>query len=98
LSCANHDAKWNWSWYCNKDLDKRAAEADAMSDPTMAAKRIDLWRRIFTDVMADAPWVPIFYEKAIGIHSLRVTGPNGALGDPLHIPANYDEVYVTDGS
>ena len=30
---------WNWAWYCNKDLDGLAAEADAMSDP---AKRVSV--------------------------------------------------------
>ncbi|MBI2253424.1 MAG: ABC transporter substrate-binding protein [Proteobacteria bacterium] len=92
------DGGWNWSWYCNNDLQQRAAEANAISDPAKTAKRTDLWRGIFADVMADAPWVPVFYEKAIGIHSPRVTGPNGALDDPLHVPANYDEIYVMDGS
>ena len=24
---------WNWSWYCNEELDKLAAEADAITDP-----------------------------------------------------------------
>ena len=28
---------WNWSKYCNKDLDARAEQADAMADPEMIA-------------------------------------------------------------
>ena len=33
------DGGWNWSWYCNKDLDKRAAEANAITDPAKANER-----------------------------------------------------------
>ncbi|MBI2253425.1 MAG: ABC transporter substrate-binding protein [Proteobacteria bacterium] len=91
------DGGWNWSWYCNKDLDKRAGEANAMTDPAKAAERAAAWGKIFTDLMTDAPWAPIFNEKAVGIHSKRVAGPNGIFADPIHIPVNYDEVYATDG-
>jgi len=91
------DGGWNWSWYCNKDLDKRAADANAMTDPAKAAERATAWGKIFTDLMTDAPWAPIFNEKAVGIHSKRVAGPNGIFADPIHIPVNYDEVYATDG-
>ncbi len=91
------DGGWNWSWYCNKDLDKRAAEANAITDPAKAAERAAAWGKIFTDLMGDAPWAPIFNEKAVGIHSKRVAGPNGIFADPIHIPVNYDEVYATDG-
>ena len=91
------DGGWNWSWYCNKDLDKRAAEANAMTDPAKANERAAAWGKIFTDLMTDAPWAPIFNEKAVGIHSKRVAGPNGIFADPIHIPVNYDEVYATAG-
>ena len=30
---------WNWSWYCNEELDKQAAEADAITDPAKAEER-----------------------------------------------------------
>ncbi len=46
---------WNWSWYCNEALDKRAVEADSMSDPAKASERQAVWGKIFTDIMADAP-------------------------------------------
>ena len=49
---------WNWAWYCNKDLDAKAAVADAMSDPAKAQKREGLWRSIYIELMEDAPWVP----------------------------------------
>jgi ABC-type transport system substrate-binding protein len=87
---------WNWAWYCNEELDKRAEEANAMTSPADAEKRAAAWGKIFTDIMADAPWAPIFNEKAYVIHSARITGPEGIFADPIHIPVNYDEVYATD--
>ncbi|WP_368412749.1 ABC transporter substrate-binding protein [Dongia sp.] len=87
---------WNWSWYCNEALDKRAREANAITDPAKAGERAIAWGKIFTDLMADAPWAPVFNEKAYVVHSKRVAGPNGIFADPIHIPVNYDEVYATD--
>ena len=34
---------WNWSWYCNEEIDKRATAADAMADPAKAAEREAAW-------------------------------------------------------
>ena len=97
LGCAGAvEGGWNWSWYCNPDLDKRADEANAMTNPADAEKRAAAWGKIFTDLMADAPWAPVFNEKAYVIHSARIAGPQGIFADPIHIPVNYDEVYATD--
>ena len=90
------DGGWNWAWYCNPDLDKRAEEANAMTNPADADKRAAAWGKIFTDLMADAPWAPVFNEKAYIIHSKRIDGPKGVFADPIHIPVNYDEIYATD--
>jgi oligopeptide transport system substrate-binding protein len=87
---------WNWSWYCNEAIDKRAAEADAMVDPSKADERIDAWRGIFDDIMADAPWAPIFNEQRFTMHSAGVAGPDAIFVDPVHIPVHYDYVYATD--
>jgi oligopeptide transport system substrate-binding protein len=87
---------WNWAWYCNPDLDKRAEEANAMTNPADADKRAAAWGKIFTDLMTDAPWAPVFNEKAYIIHSARIAGPEGVFADPIHIPVNYDAVYATD--
>lgn len=87
---------WNWAWYCNEALDKRAAEANAITDPAKSAERAAAWGKIFTDLMADAPWAPVFNEKAYVVHSKRVQGPDGVFADPIHIPVNYDEVFATD--
>ncbi len=84
---------WNWSWYCNDDLDKRAAAADAMSDPAKAAERTSAWGEIFTDVMKDAPWVPVINERRVVAKSLRMGGADNIYIDPTRV-INYDAIYV----
>ena len=85
---------WNWSWYCNKDLDKLGAEADAVTDPAKKAEREEMWRKIFIKIMDDAPWAPVFNELRFTMHSPRVKGDDSWFVDPVHIPVHYDEVYV----
>ena len=87
---------WNWSWYCNADLDAKAVEADSMADPSQNDARLALWREIYAGVMADAPWVPIYNEETYSLKSPRVGGADGLFVDPVSIPVNYDYVYVTD--
>ncbi|OSQ50070.1 ABC transporter substrate-binding protein [Thalassospira alkalitolerans] len=85
---------WNWSWYCNEELDAEASKADAMADPSQAEARIDLWRDIFTKVMDDAPWVPVFNEQRYTIRSPRLVAEDAILVDPVHIPVHYDYIAV----
>ena len=87
---------WNWAWYCNEEIDKRATEADSMADPAQSEERIAKWRDIFTDIMEDAPWAPVFNEKRYTMKSPRLDGPEGIFVDPVHIPVHYDYVYVKD--
>jgi len=97
LGCAGAiSGGWNWSWYCNPDLDKRAAVADAMTDPAKAADRNKAWASIFADVMKDAPWVPIMNEIRYTMHSPKVGGDPAVFNDPIHIPVDYDYIYETD--
>lgn len=84
---------WNWSWYCNEALDKRAIEADSMSDPAKVAERQAAWGKIFTDIMADAPWVPIINERRVVAKSLRMGGPDNIYIDPTRV-INYDAIFV----
>jgi len=88
---------WNWSWYCNKDIDSRAAQADAMVDPSQTAARVALWRSVFDDVMKDAPWVPVFNEDFYTMHSARIEGRNNYFVSPTHIPIYYEELHAKDG-
>jgi ABC-type transport system substrate-binding protein len=94
LGCAGAvQGGWNWSWYCNADLDKRAVEADSMSDPAKAAERQKVWGKIFTDIMADAPWVPVINERRVVAKSLRMGGADNIYIDPTRV-INYDAIYV----
>ena len=85
---------WNWSQYCNKTLDADAVKADAMTDPAKADERQKLWGSVFTRAMDEAPWVPIFNEKRITMKSSRLGGDNSLYIDPVHIPVNYDHIFI----
>jgi peptide/nickel transport system substrate-binding protein/oligopeptide transport system substrate-binding protein len=84
---------WNWSWYCNEAMDKRAAAADAISDPAKKNERIEAWKGIFTDIMADAPWIPIFNERRVVAKSKRMGGADNVYIDPTRV-INYDAIFV----
>jgi oligopeptide transport system substrate-binding protein len=95
LGCAGAvQGGWNWSWYCNEELDAKAAEADSIVDPARAAEREQKWREIFIQIMEDAPWAPIFNEQRFTMRSERMAGDDALYVDPVHIPINYDYVYV----
>jgi ABC-type transport system substrate-binding protein len=97
LGCAGAvEGGWNWSKYCNKELDARAAKADAMVKDDQAEARIAEWRAIFDDVLKDAPWAPIFNEKRFTYHSSRLGGDPALFTDPIHIPVNYDYIFAKD--
>lgn len=86
---------WNWSWYCNKDLDARAIAADSMSDPAKAAERQAEWGKIFTDIMADAPWIPLTNERRVVAKSPRMGGSGDIYIDPTRV-INYDAIFVKE--
>lgn len=97
LGCAGAvKGGWNWSWYCNKDMDARATAADSMADPAMAAERAQKWKLIFTDIMKDAPWVPVFNEQRFTMRAKRIGGADSLFVDPVRIPINYDYIYIKD--
>ena len=97
LGCAGAvQGGWNWSWYCNEELDARAAEADAMTGAENADARIEAWKSIYLDVMADAPWVPVFNEQRFTLTSDKIAGDDSLFVDPVHIPVNYDYIYSKD--
>ncbi|PHP26601.1 ABC transporter substrate-binding protein [Limimaricola cinnabarinus] len=97
LGCAGAvPGGWNWSWYCNEELDAMAAEADAMADPAQAEARLGKWSDVYMKVMEDAPWVPVFNEQRYTMKSERMGGDDALYVDPVSIPVNYDYVYVTE--
>lgn len=97
LGCAGAgEGGWNWSKYCNEELDAQAAAADAMIDPAKAADRYKAWSDVYMGVMEDAPWVPVFNEQRFTMKSARLGGPDAIFVDPVHIPVNYDYVFDKD--
>jgi oligopeptide transport system substrate-binding protein len=97
LGCAGAvEGGWNWSWYCNEDLDKMATEADSVTDPAKADERSKMWSEIYGKIMEDAPWVPVFNEQRFTMKSPRMGGADALYVDPVSIPVNYDYVFVTD--
>ncbi|NBF03079.1 ABC transporter substrate-binding protein [Pseudomonas sp. Fl5BN2] len=95
LGCSGAvEGGWNWALYCNQALDAEAARADSMARPEQQAERTALWKKIFTEVMADAPWVPIFNEQRFTVRSARMGGDDSLYVDPVHIPVNYDHIWV----
>jgi ABC-type transport system substrate-binding protein len=97
LGCAGAvEGGWNWSKYCNKDLDSRAEKADALVKADQAEARIAEWKAIFDDVLKDAPWAPVFNEKRFTYHSARLGGDPALFTDPIHIPVNYDYIFAKD--
>ena len=93
LGCAGAtQGGWNWSWYCNEEIDARAAEADAMVGDDEA--RMEAWRQIYVDIMEDAPWAPVFNEQRFTYHSDAIAGPDRLFVDPVHIPVNYDYIHA----
>jgi ABC-type transport system substrate-binding protein len=94
LGCAGAvQGGWNWSWYCNEAMDKRAAAADSISDPAKRGERAEAWKGIFTDIMADAPWIPIFNERRVVAKSKRMGGADNIYIDPTRV-INYDAIFV----
>ena len=97
LGCAGAvPGGWNWSWYCNQELDKKATAADAITDPAKEEERLKAWRDIFTQIMDDAPWAPVFNELRFTMKADRIGGPDAWFVDPVHIPVNYDVVFAKD--
>jgi len=97
LGCAGAaEGGWNWSKYCNEELDAKATAADSMIDPAKQADRYKAWSDVYMGVMADAPWVPVFNEQRFTMKSARLGGPDAIFVDPVHIPVNYDYVFDKD--
>lgn len=96
LGCAGTgDGGWNWSKFCDESIDALATEADSFTDPA-APERLEMWSEVYQQVMAQAPWVPVFNEQRYTMKSPRMGGDDALYVDPVSIPVNYDYVYVTE--
>lgn len=95
LGCAGAiEGGYNWSFYCNKDIDARAAAADAITDPAKAKERLEVWKGIFADVMKDAPWVPLVNARRYALKSEKIDGDPSYFQDIITQPFPYDAVWV----
>ena len=95
LGCAGAgDGGWNWSKFCDTDLDAKATAADSLADPAKSAERLALWSEVYVGVMDAAPWVPVFNEERYTMKSERMGGADALFVDPVSIPVNYDYVFV----
>ncbi|MCE6959836.1 ABC transporter substrate-binding protein [Cereibacter sphaeroides] len=96
LGCAGAgEGGWNWSKFCDKELDALATEADSFRDPADPA-RLAKWSEVYVKAMEQAPWVPVFNEQRYTMKSARMGGEDALYVDPVSIPVNYDYVYVTE--
>jgi ABC-type transport system substrate-binding protein len=96
LGCAGaEEGGWNWSKFCNAEIDAEATAADSMIDPADPA-RMQMWSDVYMKVMEEAPWVPVFNEQRYTMKSERMGGADALYVDPVSIPVNYDYVYVTE--
>jgi oligopeptide transport system substrate-binding protein len=72
LSCASAvSGGANAAWYCNKDVDAKAAAARAENP---GPQRLADYQAIQNDIMADAPWVPVYNQDWYTLVSKRVGG------------------------
>ena len=85
LSCRSAvQGGWNWAFLCDKKLDALASSADQMVSSALREKRLGEYRKIFSSVMAQAPWVPMFNEVRYTMRSERLVGASTDIIDPIH--------------
>jgi ABC-type transport system substrate-binding protein len=95
LGCAGAiEGGYNWSFYCNKEIDARAAAADSMADPAKATERLEAWKGIYADIMKDAPWVPLVNARRYALKSSKIDGDPSYFQDIITQPFPYDAVWV----
>ncbi len=96
LGCSGAvEGGYNWSFYCNKEIDDRTKAADAIADPTRAQERIDTWTRIMADIMdKDAAWVPLFNPNRYSLRSERLQGAPEMFSDIISQPFPFDAVWI----
>jgi len=96
LGCSGAvEGGYNWSFYCNKDIEARTKAADAIADPARAQERLDTWSKIMADIMDnDAAWVPLFNPNRYSLRSERLHGDISLFQDIISQPFAFDAVWV----
>ena len=87
---------WNWSWYCNKDLDAQGGRGRLHHRSGQGrGARQDVERDLRQDHGGRAVGAGL-QRAALHHASPRMGGDDKLYVDPVHIPINYDYVYVND--
>ena len=96
LGCSGAvEGGYNWSFYCDKDIEARTKAADAIAAPNRADERVDAWRKIMADIMdKDAAWVPLFNPNRYSLRSERLKGDISLFNDIISQPFAFDAVWV----
>lgn len=72
---------WNWAWYCNEELEKKAIAALGMTD---REQRLQVIREIFRTLMDEAVWVPVYNGQYDIVHSEALQGKPTDFAHPEH--------------
>jgi ABC-type transport system substrate-binding protein len=82
LGCgSNVPGGWNWSRYCNKTVDAKAAQLLAVTDRNT---RLNGYKDLFKSLMDDAVWVPVINGNYTVAHSDNLHG-QPTLTHPEHL-------------
>lgn len=87
-------------WTCSLQHSGRRCPLDGhiqRQDPAGRAlplrERVEAWKKIFVDVMTEAPWIPVFNERRVVAKSKRMGGEPNIYVDPTRV-INYDAIFV----
>jgi ABC-type transport system substrate-binding protein len=91
LGCgSNVSGGWNWSRYCNKDVDAKATDLLALTDRNARMKG---YGELFKSLMDDAVWVPVINGNYTVAHSEKLHG-QPTLTHPEHL-FNYEMMWLS---
>ena len=91
LGCgSNVPGGWNWSRYCNKDVDGKATQLLANTDHDARMKG---YGELFKALMDDAVWVPVINGNYTVAHSEKLHG-QPTLTHPEHL-FNYEMMWMS---
>jgi oligopeptide transport system substrate-binding protein len=90
LGCvSNVPGGWNWSRYCNQDLDAQFVKQVGVTD---RAQRMEAYKPLFKALMDDAVWVPVINGEYDVAHAEKLHG-QPTLTHPEHL-FNYETMWM----
>ena len=92
LGCgSNVPGGWNWSRYCNEELQARSVELLGMTD---RAARIEAYKPFYKALMDDGVWVPVINGRYTVAHSEALHG-SPTLTHPEHL-FSYETMWLEE--